>query len=110
MKKYFAAVIAIALVALTLVFATISIAQAPKAAPKPVDSANAGAIAAANAQIAQISAQIAPLNAKLQAAQSQKNIAKQKALAAAGLDACAFTVSPDGKFFVPQRQFGPGCH
>lgn len=109
MKKYFAAAIAIIAITLALVFATISIAQTPKAALPSVDSKNAAAIAQATATIKQVNAQIAPLTAQIEAAKSARNVASQAALAAAHLDACQYAVTPDGKSFVKLRNPSPNC-
>ncbi len=109
MKKYFAVVIAIAAIASVLIFATISIAQAPKAALPPVDSTLGATIAQSTVTIAQVNAQIAPLTAQIEAAKSARNMAKQAALAAAHLDACKFDVTPDGKSFFALRSPFPNC-
>jgi conjugal transfer/entry exclusion protein len=110
MKKNFAAFVAVALVAAALIFATISIAQTPKAALPPVDTTNGPLIAQATATIAKVNAQIAPLTAQINTAKSTRNMAEQAALAAAHLDACKFAVTPDGKSFFALRSASPNCH
>ena len=109
MKKYFLTAIAIAFVALALILSSVTLAQTPTP-PPPVDATNAAAIAAANTTIQQINGQISPLTAKLNAARSARHLAEQKALTAAGLDDCAWTVSADGKTFVRQRGLPSNCH
>ena len=114
MKKYIAAFVAITAMLLALVFATISIAQAPKHSPKAaaptlpaIDAASAAALAPLATQIRQWTAQIDALNENRQAAHKQWRIIEGKALSAAGLDPASYMIEATGKKFVP-RQPGTG--